>query len=166
MLSKPRLIRGRLPVITSLLEREYEAELGINTMSNSTQQDMLGLHYPSHEQTLTCFGKLPTEIRLKIWNESLPGPRILTATMALRWRPEGHRRPLFRLISPPPVVFHVCKESREQALGMYSLQLTKPSFPHFYRIDPEEDTVYVVHAIDPVGWILVMYSRETTFLSS
>jgi hypothetical protein len=34
----------------------------------------------SKYDTFTCFAKLPTELRLKIWNENLPGPRIVRIT--------------------------------------------------------------------------------------
>ncbi|KAH7377499.1 hypothetical protein BKA64DRAFT_253319 [Cadophora sp. MPI-SDFR-AT-0126] len=101
--------------------------------------------------TFTLFSNLPSELRIKIWYYSLPGPRINEAAC---------RQGLSTISSfsfngaHPPSVFRVCRESRDVALCVY-----KPLFEHdilrnrilgdrlntlpLTYIDLAHDTIYV-----------------------
>lgn len=65
--------------------------------------------------TFTCFGDLPTELRLKVWLfavRSIP-PRVITVYPDPRLQQEH----------PAPALLHACRESREVGLGFYELSL-------------------------------------------
>jgi hypothetical protein len=58
--------------------------------------------------TFTLFPKLPTEIRLKVWANALPGSRVIPINLSIK-----HSR-ITNCASP--VLFRVCQESRNFAL--------------------------------------------------
>ena len=96
--------------------------------------------------TFTLFPNLPTELRIKIWQYSLLGPRIIEAA----YLPE----PFFSFNGAhPPPVFQACRESRDVALSVYKplfesavgkdhIHNTIKTLPHIY-INPTHDTIYI-----------------------
>ena len=92
------------------------------------------------EPTFLLFPKLPIELRLKIIRYSLPRPRLVH----LRFK-KGDVSYENGAISPMiseaefPVMLHVCRESRQEALKSYQLQFGLGSNP---------PTVYFDFAID------------------
>ena len=68
------------------------------------------------------FKQLPTEIRLRIWRYTFPGPRIITTACREQDEPSPFdvRHP--RLT--PVVAMAVCYESRKVAKERYSVHLT------------------------------------------
>ncbi|KAH8594889.1 hypothetical protein B0O99DRAFT_594943 [Bisporella sp. PMI_857] len=62
------------------------------------------------------FPKLATELRLKIWKHSLPGPRYLEVV-----RLETEKKTKVRVREAAPVALFVCRESRAVALKKYSV---------------------------------------------
>jgi hypothetical protein len=89
------------------------------------------------------FLKHPVELRLRTWTEALQGPRILE----LFYEP-GHddithelRDEALRANISPPVLLHVCSESREVALNKY-IALGTPDINRLTIINPNKDTVY------------------------
>jgi hypothetical protein len=64
----------------------------------------------SASQKFTLFGKLPTEIRLKIWGFATPDPCVVVQR-------ESHTsKYCFTFNRPVPAVLHACKESRSEFL--------------------------------------------------
>jgi 2EXR family len=91
------------------------------------------------------FPILPTEIRLKIWQLALPGPRVVR----VHAYDEANYLSLFRSPTPPPQILFVCRESREQALLLYELcfgleHINAPSTIYFNH---ELDTLYFEHEV-------------------
>lgn len=90
------------------------------------------------------FLDLPTELRLQIWREAFPPPRIIELvdgpgrTGKLRAQ---------RLVTPwitpamPPAVLYVCHESRAEALRYYQLAFGRNSFEPRIYIDFARDIV-------------------------
>lgn len=63
----------------------------------------------------TCFGELPTELRLKVWSYAAHShpPRVITLYPDPRLQKEH----------PAPAILHACSESREVGLGVFELSL-------------------------------------------
>jgi hypothetical protein len=65
-------------------------------------------------ETFTLFPKLPIELRLKIWEEALPGPRIIeihhddNRLYNFEGEDEVNR---IEVKLPPPILHSVCQES-------------------------------------------------------
>jgi hypothetical protein len=105
---------------------------------------------PSGEfATFTLFLKLPTEIRLMIWQAALPGPRIIEALYDFEWADDGEscKNKLIRTNQPPPPTLHICRESRKEALKRY-IQVGKIGQGEdeldfcYALIDPLKDTLF------------------------
>lgn len=63
------------------------------------------------------------EIRLKIWREALPGPRVIDVifdTYSTITNEERVEMQALRANQPPPVIQHVCHESRQETFRFYS----------------------------------------------
>ncbi|CZR55174.1 uncharacterized protein PAC_05060 [Phialocephala subalpina] len=60
----------------------------------------------------TLFGKLPIELRLKIWDECMPGPRVIEVL----W---NEARGYYATIGTPAIL-HACTESRGHTLKEYT----------------------------------------------
>lgn len=60
-----------------------------------------------------CFGGLPTELRLKIWRETFPGPRFIFVRMKFYESPAA--------ICKLPIALRINKESREETKRTYTL---------------------------------------------
>jgi hypothetical protein len=82
------------------------------------------------------FPKLPPEIRIKIWNESLK-PRVVE--LVFSWHTER-----FYPCAPPPALLHTSREAREIALKRYELvKLDRHrTHPVSVYIDFSDDIVY------------------------
>jgi hypothetical protein len=93
-------------------------------------------------QLFTCFPKLPIELRLKIWKEALPGPRILPVECRFNFV-QGIEQKHFIVTTPPPVAFHVSRESRQEALKKYTSRLDTTSNTSNFWIGPVNDTIYM-----------------------
>lgn len=111
----------------------------------------------------TLFPMLPIEIRLKIWKEALPGPRIIeilhqniqylereeddeceeepSDEQEPQWE-EVHLLSKIKVKLPPPVLLSVSWESRQAALKVYSLKLDTVTKAGNYRIDPVHDILF------------------------
>lgn len=96
-------------------------------------------------QTFTLFPLLPTELRLKIWNLTIPGPR--TVTIHYKTRPlkkhQGNAFPSSRWISPDPnpLPLQICHESRTIALKSYTAAFGSHACPRKIYFDFERDTL-------------------------
>ncbi|EME41092.1 hypothetical protein DOTSEDRAFT_37792 [Dothistroma septosporum NZE10] len=81
--------------------------------------------------TFTC---LPTELRLAIWQYSMPEPRNLILT----WTGDD-----FKSNTPPPYVAHICHEAREEALKQYELTFAARGRRARVLFDFSKDTLYI-----------------------
>lgn len=86
-------------------------------VQNLTQQlqESCSLQQP---KIFHSFPRLPPELRRKIWRHALPSPRTMSVDFIQRSR---HSAPEFEPNQPPPMLLHVCHESREVALENYEL---------------------------------------------
>ncbi|OBT80025.1 hypothetical protein VF21_01189 [Pseudogymnoascus sp. 05NY08] len=108
---------------------------------------------PVKQQTerFKFFPKLPTEIRLMVWDFCLPGPRVVDVRMRRRFVRVSTRKvfnfPRFISSLDHPVILHICSESRSLALKHYEL-----SFPNTMKtktvISPAR--IYIDFSIDTV----------------
>ncbi|ROV94702.1 hypothetical protein VSDG_06140 [Cytospora chrysosperma] len=104
-------------------------------------------------RTFHLFSRLPAELRWKIWDFNLPGPRIVS----IRCGPEslsscpgldsGGRPSPFSssgCTSPAaiPANLHVCHESRREALRRYRLSFGIARLPGQVFFDPDHDVLY------------------------
>jgi hypothetical protein len=71
-------------------------------------------------QDFHLFGKLPLELRRKIWGFTTPPPWIITRNTAY-FESNGYIRQV-------PAVLHACKESREEFLFSEEVQKDHPTF--------------------------------------
>lgn len=97
------------------VQTKEESAMGLrgNTIPTTTT--------PPHDFPL--FSKLPTELRVMIWREVLPGPRLVEANF--QFEDNVYRfgsAPMYCMSrTSPPALLSVCYESREEALKKYSL---------------------------------------------
>lgn len=70
--------------------------------------------------TFTCFGRLPPELRLKVWEMALQ-PRVVIAACLDEARAPAKRAQLARRprCPPAPALLHVSREARQLALRRY-----------------------------------------------
>jgi hypothetical protein len=108
------------------------------------------------------FSSLPVEIRLQIWEAAFPGPRIHELHPCGKLQ---HGRLMFRSnASTPPVVLHVCQESRYVALKHYEVMDYDPSFPakpvrKFY-FNPRADTLFL-NTLTALYMTLILLEEDT-----
>ena len=73
----------------------------------------------------TLFPTLPFELRLRIWSFVAPGPRTVSIKYNARFfRELGQGNPAaagWRSPDPVPIILHICRESRAEALKLYRL---------------------------------------------
>jgi len=93
----------------------------------------------------SLFPSLPTELRLKIWKMSLPGPRILEVRYDVR---SCQFTPCTTLVTHPehltPPNLLTNSESRAVALKHYKRSFPNVLCPAGLWIDFEKDTIYIV----------------------
>jgi 2EXR family len=119
---------------SSKLGSGQSARAGIHRASSNLQS-------PNNQTvltTFTCFGKLPIELRFKIWKEASNATRnICVFPMDVKWihnlgycTVKGHELDYDDELEPfsyessdsPPPVLHTCQESRAEGLKYYSLE--------------------------------------------
>ncbi|KAJ4018931.1 hypothetical protein NW766_002631 [Fusarium irregulare] len=90
------------------------------------------------------FCKLPTELRLKIWNYNLPPTRLVPIQCGSSWPGCSDSLSWTGCTSPAaiPVNLHVCGESRSEALKYYGLGFGFARGPGQVFLDPERDILY------------------------
>lgn len=109
--------------------------------------------------TFTCFGDLPVELRLKIW-EQLMQPRVVIAACLDEENAADKRAQLARRPSLPttPVLLRVCHEARAVALRRYEqafawrvpAMLARPrSAPARVWFDFSRDTLLLLGELEP-----------------
>ncbi|TVY59255.1 hypothetical protein LCER1_G000241 [Lachnellula cervina] len=80
----------------------------------------------------TLFPHLPSELRLKIWEEMLPGPRDVEIEYHMDYVMFNEKKISkftgWRSREPVPVGLHICQESRHEALVHY-----QPSFGSYFH---------------------------------
>ncbi|RYP45524.1 hypothetical protein DL768_008159 [Monosporascus sp. mg162] len=97
------------------------------------------------------FSCLPAELRLKIWAENLPGPRIVMIRCSSTASPTqssacqshgGDAAPRFTSSAPIPANLHACRESRWKAMRRYRLLFGTCGEPGRIFFDPTSDILY------------------------
>lgn len=109
------------------------------------------------------FGQLPPEIRIRIWQFSMPEPRLIAikspfrATPQLREpssladmlancyddsKPHTENSQCWRSDTPPLALLHVNAEARHEALNHYRLSLGVRDFEPRIYVDFERDTLF------------------------
>jgi len=83
-------------------------------------------------QSFTLFPTLPTELRLKIWQCVIPGPRDVTIQYRTKYE-EFNGKNVYTFVGwtshdPVPLVLHICHESRAEGLKSY-----QPSFGSYFH---------------------------------
>ena len=106
--------------------------------------------------TFHPFPKLPVELRLKVWKHALPERRVVEIDYD-RWAGWFPRR---KAAHEPSALLAACKESREEFLRVYSLQISRKtihrwtgSYAASYTspvcyVDPEFDILFPIEARD------------------
>ncbi|KAL6913146.1 hypothetical protein ACHAPO_005091 [Fusarium lateritium] len=90
------------------------------------------------------FCKLPTELRLKIWNYNLPPTRLVPIQYGSSW-PGSSDSPSWTGCTSPatiPTNLHACSESRSEALKYYGLGFGFARGPGQVFLDPDRDILY------------------------
>jgi hypothetical protein len=125
-----------------------------DTPHSPTLEGTAGLATTNTEQVFTLFPKLPPELRLKIWKQALPGPRVVLFCI---WDMlQGNRAEVARRCDSTNsliTITHVCQEARGVVLNTYdklvnviqpSLDIPRDQEEHpFVYVDYSKDTVYV-----------------------
>jgi hypothetical protein len=95
------------------------------------------------------FPMLPAEIRVYIWNVSLPASRVIRITCDRGIKPNSRRYARgFRANHPNPVQLQVNREAREEALREFVPYFRTEESPHAcIYLAPERDTVHLGEAV-------------------
>lgn len=101
--------------------------------------------------SFTWFPKLPRELRMMIWKQTLPGPRILE--LEYHHGRFEHDGPVMQghFTSPSPlhVILATCQESRHAALNQYNLTFPGMAEGQSLIFDPEQDIVVLSRFTEP-----------------
>jgi hypothetical protein len=91
------------------------------------------------------FPKLPAELRLMIWREARPGPRLVDVKFRFedKYSRFGSTPTHCTSRTPPPAMLGVCRESREEALKKYSLCFAMDSGRAKIYFDLEVDNLFI-----------------------
>ena len=90
-----------------------------------------------HSNTFEKFPHLPCELRLRIWELSLPGPRIVEVR---HFRYNNYKNTYcFTSVCSPPIQLRICSESRKMALKHYKFCDDRGVC---LFLDPHIDTLY------------------------
>jgi hypothetical protein len=81
------------------------------------------------------FTSLPSELRINIWKQALPAPRIVPVRYSRAFRQ-------YTSGSAPPSLLHVCQESREVFLKSYEKLLLSKKYESSIYIDFTHDTIF------------------------
>jgi hypothetical protein len=101
------------------------------------------------------FSKLPTEIRLQIWKEAMPGPRVVEVYLIEDQSQYDGKTyyvadPASR--TPAPTILHINHESRREGLKIYSRIFSRSRLPPGQGrkpiyFDPANDIPYLSHFV-------------------
>lgn len=81
------------------------------------------------------FSSLPAELRLKIYAQILPSPRVVPIRFS-------RASSTYHTTEPPVALLHVCRESRVFFLSFYTLLNLSPRYPSNIYINLGEDTLF------------------------
>jgi hypothetical protein len=111
-------------------------------------------------KSFQLFPKLPLELRLKIWRYACPRPRVVMVKYHFKVLPEPIPDPeqefwgvdenvshIVHWIGPSveiPLILHVCRESRLEALSIYEAGLEICPDGHQTYWNPKLDTVFLI----------------------
>jgi hypothetical protein len=84
------------------------------------------------------FVELPTELRLKIWQLTIPEPRVVP----VRYNRSSRQ---YTSTGAPPVAAHICSESRTLFLESYTKLILSPKYESAVFVDFACDTIYFDH---------------------
>ncbi|KAM5345502.1 hypothetical protein ACJ41O_011364 [Fusarium nematophilum] len=90
------------------------------------------------------FSRLPTELRLKIWNYNLPQTRLVPVRCGSSW-PGCEDSPSWTGCTSPaeiPANLHACAESRAETLKHYRLEFGFVRGPGQIFFNPQRDILY------------------------
>ena len=119
------------------------------TLDNGEESSVASVSKETIESvgSFTYFPKLPAEIRLKIWKDALPGPRIIRIQLKFEPRQpriEGQKKKpqVSRFVAsrPPPIGLRVCRESRIEALKEYEIGFPTKTSPAQTYVNYNLDT--------------------------
>jgi hypothetical protein len=135
---------------------ESMGRLGSVSAKNSTAD--------KSDPTFTCFSKLPIELRLKIWKEALPGPRVIKLKFSDSdpWEEEDESDSRICAIAKTPAILGANHESRQVAPRFYELSFDSILEERPVYIDYRVDALY----IDVWDVFKVIYKRNFRFLDS
>ncbi|KAK4459753.1 hypothetical protein QBC42DRAFT_289189, partial [Cladorrhinum samala] len=116
---------------------------GSRSASLLRSSSVLKPRHPDQPAGFPLFGLLPAELRCQIWEEAMPGPRVLMlelprCPLLLPYRSagtvrgflgHGGRGNVFACRAPPPALLQVNSESRAAALRHYRLGLAPRGHP-------------------------------------
>jgi 2EXR family len=86
---------------------------------------------PSH--VFTLFTKLPSELRIKIWQRAFPAPRVV---------PVRFHRGQYTSNSAPLSLLHASSESRSVLLSTYTKLILSPKYDSVVFINFDVDTIF------------------------
>ncbi len=76
------------------------------------------------EKIFTQFSLLPTELRLKTWSLSMPGPRDVQVLVRRGQKnPSESNRSVLKALCPVPAILHINHEARVEGLKVYKICL-------------------------------------------
>ncbi|KAF7870170.1 uncharacterized protein EAF02_009360 [Botrytis sinoallii] len=98
--------------------------------------------------TFTCFMKLPLEIRVMIWQASLPGPRVvlLRPTWVIGLHEVSDAPDFIFESSSPITALYVCRESFNVASTRYTQAFDSLESPFTTWFNFDIDTLYIGHS--------------------
>jgi hypothetical protein len=99
----------------------------------------------SNRNTFMPFLRLPTELRLKIWSLSMPGPRDVQVLVRRSQKdPPEMNRSVIKALSSVPTILRVNHEARTEGLKVYKACLKeKDSDQRSIYTNPTVDTLFV-----------------------
>lgn len=83
----------------------------------------------------TLFTSLPSELRVKIWENCFPEPRVVPVRYNRRYNQ-------YTSTSAPPAILHVCSESRSTFLSAYTKLVLSPKYESAVYVDFSQDTIF------------------------
>jgi hypothetical protein len=91
------------------------------------------------------FPKLPSELRIKVWNLALSFPRVVTVScLREREQSDSTRRFTKAFVSrtPVPALLHTCRESRLEGFLTYEPMFKSDRSPSYTYVSIEHDTIH------------------------
>lgn len=114
------------------------------------QSDCITLHVLAKLDSFHPFPRLPSEIRLKIWRLTMPGPRVVHVTYKQdsigHWKDPPPQDGIwgYGRSQPSPLILQISHESRSEGLKKYSLRLDTATRECYVRIEPIQDTLLIL----------------------